>query len=320
MPDVVVAVDIGGTKTAAALLDDRSLVLASVSAATPGAAGPAAIVATATDLVLRLLTAHPGHRAVGLGVAAAGVVDTRTGSIISSTDTLAGWSGTPLAERMREALGRHLPSDAPVMVQNDVDAHAVGEYRFGSAAGARSALVVAVGTGIGAGIILDGRPVTGAHNTGGEIAHVPVPGADHLRCPCGRNGHLEAIGSGVGLHRHFLALGGSADVADARGVVNCSRFGDALAERALADSASAVGRAVAGAVALLDPECVVFTGGVTDIGDAWWQPMRIAYRAEAIDVLADVPLRPGLLGADAPLRGAAAHTWARIDPSNGAPT
>ncbi len=248
----------------------------------------------------------------GAGIASAGVVDTRTGCIVSSTDTLAGWAGTRLADDLRSAFGELLPSDAPLTVQNDVDAHAAGEFRFGAAAGASSALVIAVGTGIGAGIVIDGTPVTGAHHVGGEIAHMPVPGAEHLRCPCGRLGHLEAIGSGVGLHRHYLALGGSPDIEDARQIAALAAVGDAVARQAIAESAAVIGRAIAGAAALLDPECVVLSGGVPAIGDAWWEPMRAAYRAEAIDALQNTPLLAGLLGGDAPLRGAAAHTWDQI--------
>ncbi|WP_136046145.1 ROK family protein, partial [Microbacterium sp. K41] len=92
--------------------------------------------------------------------------------------------------------------------------------------GAASALIVAVGTGVGAGLILDGRAARGAHHVAGEIAHLPTPGAEHLRCPCGRRGHLEAIGSGIGMHRHFLSLGGDPTIRDARGVATAAAAGD----------------------------------------------------------------------------------------------
>jgi glucokinase len=104
-------------------------------------------------------------------------------------------------------------------------------------------------------------------------------------------------------------LGGDADVTDTRGVAAAAAAGDAVAARAIADSADAVGRALAGAAALIDPELIVITGGVPQIGDAWWQPMLAAYRAEAIDALQNTPILPGGLGDDAPLRGAAASAW-----------
>jgi len=312
MPEAVFAVDIGGTKTTAALAGVGDVILDTVTAPTPAAEGPEAVVRTVADLAAQLVARAGGTGAIrlhGLGVATAGVVDASTGVIVSSTDTFARWTGTPLADRLREALGDLLPPGAPVHVQNDVDAHALGEFRHGAAAGTRSALVVAVGTGVGGGVVVEGAVLRGAHHVAGEIAHLPVPGAEHLRCPCGRAGHLEAIGSGVGLHRHYLALGGDPAVVDARAVVARSRARDVVARRALTESAAAVGRAIAGAVTLLDPDRVVVTGGVAQIGEDWWTPMAAAFAAEVIDVLQDVEIVPGALAADAPLRGAAASIW-----------
>ncbi|KAB1866572.1 ROK family protein [Microbacterium algeriense] len=309
MREVVLAVDIGGTKTAAALADRADALLRTTAAPTPASEGPAAVVATVAALAEELLDEESAL--VGVGIGTAGVVDARTGTIVSATDTFADWPGTPLAAMIRGALTDRLPADAPVAVQNDVDAHATGEYLHGAAAGASSTLVVAVGTGVGAGIILDGRPVRGAHHVAGELAHLPIPGAAHLRCPCGRNGHLEALGSGIGLHRHYLSLGGDPALRDARGVAAASGTGDSLAVRAVQDSAAAVGRALAGAATLLDPERIVVTGGVPRIGELWWDALRAAFHAEAIDALHDTPVLPGSLGDDAPLRGAAASAWRR---------
>lgn len=311
MDDLVLAVDIGGTKTAVAVADGRSGIVLSVEAPTPGGAGPEAVLATVTRLAAAVLDQAGIDIVHGIGVATAGVVDSDAGLIVSATDTLAGWAGTPVAALLRHALGRRLAEGAPVLVLNDVNAHAIGEQRFGAAAGAASALVVAVGTGVGAGIIIDGRPRSGAHHVAGELAHVPIPGAEGFRCPCGRDGHLEAIGSGVGLHRVYLARGGDPRVSDARDVAALAVAGDQAARAAIAESATAVGVAIAGAVTLIDPDRVVITGGVPDIGDLWWAPMRARYRAEAIDALVDVPLVPGELGAQAPLRGAAAAVWER---------
>lgn len=313
MTDVVLAVDIGGTKTAAALAGRDDVPMFATTAPTPALAGPAAVVATVIDLAEQLLAEAGDVRLRGVGIGTAGVVDAATGSIVSSTDTFTDWPGTPLADLVRAGLAAHLNGDAPVAVQNDVDAHAAGEFIHGAAAGARSALIVAVGTGVGSGLILDGRAVRGAHHVAGEIAHVPTPGAEHLLCPCGRMGHLEAIGSGIGMHAHYLSLGGDPAVRDARGIAAAAASGDPLSLRAMSESAAAVGRALAGAATLLDPERIVITGGVPHIGDAWWQPMELAFRAEVIDVLQTIPLLPGSLGNDAPLRGAAATAWAALD-------
>lgn len=314
MTELVLAVDIGGTKTAAALASRDDVPLWTLNAPSRAAEGPDAVVAMVHELARRLLRAadeHSGSRTVlaGVGIGTAGVVDADTGTIVSSTDTFADWPGTRLRERVRAVLGDRLVVGAPIAVQNDVDAHAAGEFLHGAAAGADSALVVAVGTGIGAGVVIAGNPVRGAHHVGGELAHMPIRGADHLRCPCGRPGHLEALGAGIGLHRHYLWLGGDPAVTDSRAVAAAAAGGDARAAQAIADSAAAVGRSLAGAAALIDPERIVITGGVPQIGDAWWQPMLAAFRAEAIDALRTTPILPGALGDDAPLRGAAASAW-----------
>src|SRR5690606_15964413 len=94
-----------------------------------------------------------------------------------------------------------------------------------------------------------------------------------------------------------------------RGIAASAASGDPIAARALAESAASVGRALAGAATLLDPERIVVTGGVPSIGAAWWQPMLAAFRADAIDALQNTPILPGTLGDDAPLRGAAASAW-----------
>ena len=98
---------------------------------------------------------------------------------------------------------------------------------------------------------------------------------------------------------------------DARGVAAAAGTGDSLAVRAVQDSSAAVGRALAGAATLLDPERIVVTGGVPRIGELWWDSLRAAFHAEAIDALHDTPILPGTLGDDAPLRGAAASAWRR---------
>ena len=312
--EFVLAVDIGGTKTAAALVTRDGVPRHTLAAPSRAGEGPDAVVEAVRTLAERLLAAADARKGesatlMGVGMGAAGVVDAGTGTIVSSTDTFADWPGTRLAERVREALAGLLAHDAAVSVQNDADAHAAGEFLHGAAAGASSALVVAVGTGIGSGVIVDGRPVHGAHHVGGELAHIPIRGADHLRCPCGRTGHLEALGAGLGLHRHYLSLGGDSAVTDTRGVALKAAAGEAPALQAIADSARAVGRALAGAASLIDPERIVITGGVPQIGSAWWHPMLAAYRAEAIDALQSTPILPGTLGDEAPLRGAAASAW-----------
>ncbi|MHA3722707.1 ROK family protein [Leucobacter sp. HY1910] len=345
--EYVIAVDIGGTKTVVALVDRALRVTHAQTAPTPAREGAAAVVATVARLAAAALDAatlapaaldsaagsdqvegsspNPAPFTVcGVGIGTAGTVDPERGVIVASTDTMVGWAGTELARDVRADLTKVLAvrgvavrdavqptTPLPVTVRNDVDAHAAGEFAAGAARGDQSVLVVAVGTGIGAGIILAGTPLTGAHHSGGDLAHVPVPGAEHLTCTCGRPGHLEAIASGLGILAHYRSLGGDQAVPDTREVAARARAGDPLAAQAITDAARALGRALAGAVAILDPDRVVLTGSVTGIGATLWDAAEAAFRAELTGAVAGTPLVAGELGGDAPLVGAAAAVWAQ---------
>lgn len=313
MREVVLAVDIGGTKTAAALVARESIVSPVHTIPTPGSDGPEAILRAVRELAHQLLTNAVGLRVRAVGIGAAGVVDVTRGTIISATDTLADWAGTAVAADMTAMLEPILAARAPVHVQNDVDAFAFGELQRGAARGADSAILIAVGTGVGASVIIGGHVMRGARGVAGEIGHLPIAGAAHLMCPCGRPGHLEALGSGIGMHRHYLSLGGDASVCSGHALADLAAQGDAIAVHAITDSAAAVGRAVAGAVCVLDPELVVVSGGVVDAGPVWWDPMERALRAELIDVQSDIVLVRGQLGSVAPLYGAAASAWTMVD-------
>lgn len=297
----VVAVDLGGTKTAAALVGVDGSLGPVHTVPTPARSGPEALLDTVAALVAEV-SAQPA--AIGIGTA--GVVDVGRGMITSATDTIPGWPGTVVGKGIAARTG------CPVVhVQNDVDAHAAGECWIGAGAGAASVLTVAVGTGVGGALVFDGVPLRGAHHVGGEIAHLPVPGAEGLMCPCGRPGHLEAIGAGPAIHRRFVGQGGRA--ADTREVFVAADAGDKLAGRVIETAAIAVGRAIAGVVTVVDPEVVVLAGGLPEAGVRWWRPMEAAFRAEVIDVLADVELRPAQLGWQAALVGAGRFARLALD-------
>lgn len=309
----VVAVDLGGTKTAAALVAGDGSLGEVLRAPTPAAAGPDAVLDTVTGLVVSVLDSAGVRDVAGVGIGAAGVVD-GAGRIVSATETFASWVGTDIVAGVRKRLGRG--ADWPVAVRNDVDAHALGELWLGAGRGSDSMLMVAVGTGVGGAVVVDGRLWRGAHNFAGEIGHVPVPGAEGLRCPCGRDGHLEALAAGPAIARRYGALAGVP--ADSAEVVRLAALGDPVAHEVVTAAAAGLGRAVAGLVTSLDPECVVVGGGVAGAGELWWRALLDTCRAELVDALSAVPIRPAELGAAAPLLGAAlaAFAAAGFDPRN----
>lgn len=312
--DVVVGVDLGGTKVGAALVDvDGGRWEVSVA---PSAArsGPQMVLDAVAALVRQVADREPERRVRAIGIGTAGVVDARRGRILSSTDAFTDWVGTDVVRELENRL------EVPVVVRNDVDAHAAGEAWLGAAKGASSVLMVAVGTGVGGGVMLQGQVLAGAHHVGGEMGHMPAPGAEGLRCPCGRTGHLEAVASGPGLCRLFLARGGDPSVKDPHEVVAMADGGDHLAREAVQHSAATLGRSIAGIVTVLDPEVVVIGGGMANAGQLWWSAMTQAFAAEVIEPLKGVELRRAALGGAAPIIGAARMAWQMLDGSSGART
>lgn len=309
---LVVGLDLGGTKMAAALVDRGGALVGPVhSRPTPAHEGPGAMLDAIASLVRRAAGpdgAAAGAEVVGVGIGTAGVVDVDSGRIVSSTGAITGWAGTDVAGGVAERLGDRPGPGAgglPIHVENDVDAYAAGEAWLGAGRGAASVLVAAVGTGVGGALVLDGRARRGGHHVAGEIGHIPVADALGERCTCGRPGHLEAVAAGPQIHRRYLALGGSAQAQDARAVEQRAAAGDPLALRVYRDSATALGRALAGAATLVDPDLIIISGGLARAGDLWWQPLRRTFAQEVIEPLADVRIVPAALGATAPIIGAA---------------
>src|SRR5699024_8738537 len=236
----VLALDIGGTSIAAALVGPGGIDEVA-TLATPAAAGPEAVIAAALEgseqvrgkprlralggpggigEVATLATpAAAGPEAViaaalevseqvrgkprlrAVGIASAGVIDTDRGRVTHATGSLTAWAGTDLAGPFAERFG------VPVAVLNDVHAHGLGEARSGVGAGRSSMLLMAVGTGIGGCHVRDGEVILGARGAAGHIGHLPVPEAQGVPCPCGRSGHLEGLASGPGIVRLAARLG-----------------------------------------------------------------------------------------------------------------
>jgi glucokinase len=302
----VVGVDLGGTKIAAAPVDASGECGEVELRPTPAQEGPERVLDALAGIVAEVAGRGAGARVAAVGVGAAGVIDSTTGTVLSATDAIADWPGTAVGERLGDRLG------LPVFVDNDVNAHGAGEAWRGAGRGADTVLMVTVGTGVGGAVVMGGRPLHGAHHVAGEIGHAPARGAEDLRCGCGRTGHLEAVASGPGLWRNYLARGGDPAAADAQGVVARASEGDPVAQQVVEQAGSCLGRALAAVVTVLDPEVVVLGGGLAEAGPVWWEPMEQAMREELIDVLADIPLRPAELGARAALVGAAHLAWAGL--------
>ncbi len=294
--DVVAGVDIGGTKIAAGLVDVDGRVTSRRTEATPEEA------VDVVDTVANMLEALDPPAAAGVG--SAGVIDPQTGAVVSATDAIRHWAGTKLRDELKARTGLR------VAVDNDVHAHARGELWLGAARSHDTVLFVAVGTGIGASLVIDGRVYHGSRGVAGHLGHLPATDGGDRPCSCGGSGHVEAVASGPAMARTYAEHANAALT-----VTEMSQRadqGDEVAASIIADAGASVGRAIGGAVNVVDPEIVVVGGGVSHCGRRWMDALTIAARAELLAAAAGVPIVPAGLGPDAALVGAA-HLAREVD-------
>ncbi len=302
-----VGLDVGGTKILAVRVARGGEILARTQAPTPADDEEATLEAM-VEAARGLMT--PEVLAVGVG--AAGMVDVATG-ILRFAPNLA-WRDLPIAERMRSAIG------VPCQLDNDANVAAYGEFRFGSGRGYRHVLLVTVGTGIGGGIIIDGRLFRGANGYAAEIGHVVVE-PDGPPCGCGNRGCWEQVASGSTIGRlgraevrehPDSALGrlaaGDTDVVTGKLVTQAAMDGDPVAVAILATVGGRLGVGIAGLVNVLDPQIVIVGGGAAVAGDLLLEPARAAFHdaVEGPDRRPTVPIVAAQLGTDAGAVGAAA--------------
>jgi glucokinase len=250
---------------------------------------------------------------IRFGVGFGGPVDYRRGTVITSHH-VSGWDSFPLADALQARFG------VPTVLDNDANAAALGETLFGAGTGAASVLYVNVGTGIGAGIVLNGAVLHGFQGMAGEIGHMTVR-VGGLECACGKRGCLEAYASGRSLARRaqiaaadqpdaaapLLRLaGGTVSALSGRHVLEAARIRDPLALRLVEETAGYLGLALGNAANLLDPERIILGGGVSTAGDLLFVPLRDAVARHTMPGMRTPPIVPAQLGYDAGVIGAVA--------------
>ncbi|KQX64433.1 ROK family glucokinase [Angustibacter sp. Root456] len=275
---LTIGVDIGGTKIAAGVVDEKGTLLATTRRETQ-ASDPDAIEREVTDAVAEL---RRDHDVEAVGVAAAGFVDAHRGIVLFAPNLA--WREEPLRDELAARI------DLPVVVENDANAAAWGEFTFGTARDVDDAVLVTVGTGLGGGIVVDGRLLRGHVGVGGELGHLRVV-PDGIRCGCGNRGCWEQYASGSALEREGRDLVASGSVYAARLIELCdgdparlrgqmitaaAAEGDAAAVELLADLGRWLGEGMASVAAVLDPALFVVGGGVVEAGDLLIEPARAA--------------------------------------------
>ena len=311
---VTLGVDVGGTKIAAGVVDGDGSIIDTERVETPAEDSDAAVRAI-VEVVSRLCKAHEGIAAVG--VSAAGFVSSDRATMLF-TPNLA-WRNLPLRKLLEKEI------DVPVVIENDANAAAWGEFRYGSASDADELLLVAVGTGIGGGVVVDGHLVRGWFGTAGEIGHLRVVRGGHP-CGCGQRGCWEQYASGSALVRfarervvdgdRLLAeAGGDRDEIDGQLVTRLAVAGDPLCVDLLADLGTWLGEGIASLCAILDPQRVVIGGGVGDAGDLVMGPLQTAYdeTLPAKDNRPHAEIRLASLGNAAAIIGAATLARTEVD-------
>ena len=287
-----IGVDLGGTKIEGVVLDDASgQVLARERVATESARGYDHIVATVAGLVARLEATHPGCASVGIGTP--GAISSRTGLMKNSNTTCL--NGRDLPGDLARTMGR------PLLVENDANCFALAEARHGAGRDGRLVFGVIMGTGVGGGLVIDGRLWSGPQHIAGEWGHHAIDPLGPL-CYCGRRGCVETLISGPGVERRYRQLGGDGARMDV--IVGRARSGEALARRVFEEFLNCFGRAVANLITILDPDVVVLGGGLSLIDELYDAGRSAAARVVFNDELR-TPIRRNQLGDSAGVIGAA---------------
>lgn len=268
--ELLLGFDIGGTQVRAAL-GSQDRMIAQQAASWPSSLAPAEEVRFVADLALDLQRSHAPHQPIqAVGVALAALVD-GSGTVVSWPNR-PGWRGLPF----RELLAEHLP--VPTVIEDDANAAALAEYARGAGRGYRHVLVLMAGTGIGAGLILDGRLFRGRSGWAGELGHLVVQ-ADGPLCACGHRGCLQMVASGRTLERAAIDQG----LADVPALI-AAAHADRRAQAAIVDCGRWIGLAAANVVNLLDLEAVVIGGGLLGLGAAWWSAIEETLHAHLLNV------------------------------------
>lgn len=317
--DLALALDVGGTKIAAGVVTGDGRIHAFLTAPARRDEGPFSMIERLVALGRQAVAAAgmPWDRIPAIGIACGGPLDPESGVILSPPN-LVGWDRVPLTSLVSDALGR------PAVVDNDATAAAVAEWWYGGGQGGsvRNLVYLTISTGVGGGLILDGRPYRGAAGNAGELGHVTVDwqGRD---CGCGRRGCLEAYASGTNIAARAmeaLAATGvdsslrSLERVTARDVAEAAAAGDTIAGVVWDETTAILGSSLANFLDIFNPDLVVLGGGVTRAGDQLLVPVRAAALAQAMRPAAESgAIVLAELGDSLAVLAAAAVAFERLD-------
>ena len=274
---LTIGIDVGGTKVLGGVVDEAGKVLTTARKDTPRQGG-SALTQTIADVAKELLQQHS---VASVGVSAAGFVSSDRKTMLA-TPNIADWNGVDLDNQLTKLIG------LPVVIENDANAAAWGEAKFGAGKNQDHMMMLTVGTGIGGGIVVNGALYRGAFGIAAEFGHMRVVPEGHI-CGCGARGCFEQYASGNALLRHAReAINASPEVArnllsrgdgtvaglTGQAITEAARDGDPVALAAFNTTGQWLGAGIASLAVLLDPACVVIGGGVIDAGEILLKPTR----------------------------------------------
>ena len=309
----VLAFDLGGTKFAFGVVAENGDILGSDKIETLAKQGPEQAIQRvnlAAQALLKKLNIKP-EELIGIGIASPGPLDITKGCVDGSPN-LPGWTGYSIVKGLSGFF------NLPARIDNDANAAALGEYKFGAGKNKKNMVYITVSTGIGGGVIVDGRLMRGANGNAAELGHLTL-NIDGPTCPCGANGCLEMYASGTAIARRtreaiqagaqsqILNLAGSVEEITTHHILTALEKDDALAQKIWNETTEYLGRGLAVVINSFNPEVIVVGGGVTAAGDLLFKPVREKALRYAFPRLAAVcSIVPAGLGSNVGVVGAAA--------------
>lgn len=320
----IVGVDLGGTNIVVGSMSvDGSEQYAMQSTPTHSEGGSSGVVDRMVEMVEKTIAqtlAETGAKRsdiAGVGIGAPGPLDREKGLVIFTPNL--GWRDFPLRQKISDAVG------LPCSLDNDANCATLGEWWIGAARGAKNVVGITIGTGIGGGLIVDGKLYHGSSDVAGEIGHMTIDQAGR-RCNCGNYGCLEAYASGPNIAeraREALRAGDKSSLPDLVGgdlenitaatVYEAAKQGDLVAREVVRDTARFLGTGLANLLNVFNPDVVVVAGGVTQAGEALFEPLRNEVRRRAFKpAVAACRIVPGELPGTAGVVGAVATFRAQM--------
>lgn len=294
MERCAIGIDLGGTNIFGGLVDGGGHLLATSRRPTPAAAGPRGVFASMKGLIRELLAQAGGRQVVGIGLGIPGLLDRAAGLSLFSPNL--NWQNVPVLAEFAEF-------GLPVDMDNDVRCHTLGELHFGAGQGCANFILVTVGTGIGAGIVLGGELYRGPAGLAGEIGHITLQPGGPL-CGCGKRGCFEAVASGKNIGRRAQEAG---IAATARDLFAQAAAGDPAATALVDQVARDLSLGISTYINLMNPQRVIVGGGVAQAGELLFAPLRRYVEQETMTgIRGTCAVVPAVFGDEAGIVGAAA--------------